>query len=579
MRLHPGVKIAIGPPIADGFYYDFEFPEPISEADLEAIEDEIRREIAEGREWTREELSREEAIARFEAEAQPYKVELARDAEGAISLYTQGAFTDLCRGPHLQNAAPIKAVKLTSLAGAYWRGDEKNTQLTRIYGTAFYSQADLDAHLERLEQARARDHRRLGAQLDLFHLSDHSPGSPFWHPKGMVLWNALEDLRRRENRAPRLRRGEDAAPLRRPDLHHVGALRQLPREHVLRPAARGRGAPGAEADELPGPHAPVRVAASLLPRSPDPLRGVVDAPPRRAGRDAARAPAREAHHAGRRARLRHGGADPGRDRRDDRLRQLPLRPVRSDAAGRALDATREPARDRRAVGPRGVGARSRPEAARPRLRDLARRGNVLRPEDRPPHDRRARPELADGDDSARLPDAGAVRPHVHGRRQPRALTGRDPPRAARARSSGSSGSSSSTTAAPSRSGSRRCRRASSRSAKGIARRPARFETASPPRAIASSSTTATTRSASGSATPSSRRCRSSSSTATASRTPRSPSASGGRADDALAGRAARRASRELARRWPDSRSSADVGLLAVPSALQAGAHRFLTSRV
>ena len=200
MRLHPGVKIAIGPPIADGFYYDFEFPEPISESDLEAIEEEIRREIAEGREWAREELSREEAIARFEAEGQPYKVELARDAEGDISLYTQGAFTDLCRGPHLQNAAPIKAVKLTSLAGAYWRGDEKNTQLTRIYGTAFYSQADLDAHLERLEQARARDHRRLGLQLDLFHFDEHSPGSPFWHPKGMVLCNALEAPRRRENR-------------------------------------------------------------------------------------------------------------------------------------------------------------------------------------------------------------------------------------------------------------------------------------------------------------------------------------------------------------------------------------------
>ncbi len=199
MRLHPGVKIAIGPPIADGFYYDFEFPEPISDGDLEAIEDEIRREIAEGREWTREELSREDAVARFETGSQPYKVELARDAEGAISLYTQGAFTDLCRGPHLQNAAPIKAVKLTSLAGAYWRGNERNTQLTRIYGTAFFSQADLDAHLERLEQARARDHRRLGAQLDLFHFDEHSPGSPLWHPKGMILYNQLEAIRRREN--------------------------------------------------------------------------------------------------------------------------------------------------------------------------------------------------------------------------------------------------------------------------------------------------------------------------------------------------------------------------------------------
>jgi threonyl-tRNA synthetase len=200
LRLHPGVKIAIGPPIDDGFYYDFEFPAPISEADLEAIEEEMLREITEGREWVREEIPREVAIERFRGEAQPYKVELAEEADGPISLYTQGGFTDLCRGPHLQDTSPIKALKLTSLAGAYWRGDERNTQLTRIYGTAFYSQADLDAHLERLEQARARDHRRLGPQLDLFHLSDHSPGSPFWHPKGMVIWNALEDLRRRENR-------------------------------------------------------------------------------------------------------------------------------------------------------------------------------------------------------------------------------------------------------------------------------------------------------------------------------------------------------------------------------------------
>jgi threonyl-tRNA synthetase len=199
MRLYPGVKIAIGPPIEDGFYYDFEFPEPIAEADLERIEEEIRKEIAEGRSWAREDVSREDAIGRFEAESQPYKVELARDADGDISLYTQGDFTDLCRGPHLQDSSPIKAVKLTSLAGAYWRGDEKNTQLTRIYGTAFYSQADLDAHLERLEQARARDHRRLGLQLDLFHFDEHSPGSPLWHPKGMVIYNELEAVRRREN--------------------------------------------------------------------------------------------------------------------------------------------------------------------------------------------------------------------------------------------------------------------------------------------------------------------------------------------------------------------------------------------
>ncbi|HEX7581892.1 MAG TPA: threonine--tRNA ligase [Gaiellaceae bacterium] len=203
-RLYPGVKIAIGPPIENGFYYDFDFPEPLREEELERIEAELNRELKEGREWTREEISRDEAKARFEQEGEPYKVELVDTAEGDITLYTQvsekgGEFTDLCRGPHLQNSKPIKAVKLTTLAGAYWRGDSDKAQLTRIYGTAFYSQKDLDAYLERLEEAKKRDHRRLGTQLDLFHLSEHSPGSPFWHPKGMVVWNTLEDLRRREN--------------------------------------------------------------------------------------------------------------------------------------------------------------------------------------------------------------------------------------------------------------------------------------------------------------------------------------------------------------------------------------------
>jgi len=198
-RLYPGVKIAIGPPIENGFYYDFEFPEAVSEEDLPRIEEEIRRELAEGREWRREEVSAEEARKRFEAEEEPYKVELVDTADGPISFYTQGNFTDLCRGPHLQDSRPIKAIKLTGLAGAYWRGDEKNKQLTRIYGTAFYSQEDLDAYLERIEEAKRRDHRRLGVQLDLFHLSDVSPGSPFWHPKGAVIWNQLEALRRRMN--------------------------------------------------------------------------------------------------------------------------------------------------------------------------------------------------------------------------------------------------------------------------------------------------------------------------------------------------------------------------------------------
>jgi threonyl-tRNA synthetase len=198
-RLYPGVKVAIGPPVENGFYYDFEFPEPIGEDALERIEEEIRRELAEGRSWERREVSAEEAKTYFSERGEDYKVELIDDAEPPISFYSQGDFTDLCRGPHLQDSKPIKAVKLTGLAGAYWRGDEKNTQLTRIYGTAFYSPADLEAHLERLEEAKRRDHRRLGVQLDLFHFDERAPGSAIWHPKGAQLWNELESLRRREN--------------------------------------------------------------------------------------------------------------------------------------------------------------------------------------------------------------------------------------------------------------------------------------------------------------------------------------------------------------------------------------------
>jgi threonyl-tRNA synthetase len=198
-RLYPGMKIAIGPPIENGFYYDFEFPEPIGEDALERIEEEIRRELAEGRSWVRQEVSADEAKRLFEEQGEDYKVELVDTAEGQISLYKSGDFIDLCRGPHLQDSRPIKAIKLTGLAGAYWRGDEHNKQLTRIYGTAFFSQADLDAYLERLEEAKRRDHRRLGRELDLFHFSEHSPGSPLWHPKGMVIWQELEKIRQREN--------------------------------------------------------------------------------------------------------------------------------------------------------------------------------------------------------------------------------------------------------------------------------------------------------------------------------------------------------------------------------------------
>ena len=212
-RLYPGTKVAIGPPIENGFYYDFEFPEPVGEEALERLEAELRREIEQGREWEREEVGREEARRFFEEQGEPFKVELVDSADGDISLYRQGDFVDLCRGPHLQNAAPIRAVKLLSLAGAYWRGDETKPQLTRVYGTAFYDARDLEAHLHRIEEAKRRDHRRLGRELDLFDFSELAPGMPFWHPRGMAVWNVLEDLRRRENR----RRGYEE--IRTPQLY------------------------------------------------------------------------------------------------------------------------------------------------------------------------------------------------------------------------------------------------------------------------------------------------------------------------------------------------------------------------
>jgi threonyl-tRNA synthetase len=206
MELYPGVKISIGPPIEQGFYYDFEFPQgtSISEDDFARIEEKMREHVKADERFTREDVPVAAARERFEGEGQDYKVELIDDLvrdEGVetVSLYTNGPFTDLCRGPHAPTTKRIKAFKLQSTAGAYWRGDADRQMLTRIYGTAFLSKEALDEHLERLEQARARDHRRIGREMGLFMLSDVSPGAPFWLPNGMVLFNELTRLVREEN--------------------------------------------------------------------------------------------------------------------------------------------------------------------------------------------------------------------------------------------------------------------------------------------------------------------------------------------------------------------------------------------
>jgi threonyl-tRNA synthetase len=211
LELYPGVKISIGPAIENGFYYDFEFPEgvTINDSDFAAIEAAMQRHVDADEVFVREDVSVQAALERFRAEDQPYKVELIEDlisnADPAdpvetVSLYTNGPFTDLCRGPHAPSTKRIKAFKLQSVAGSYWRGDSSRKMLTRVYGTAFFSAKDLTAFEELMERARANDHRRLGPQLGLFGFSETAPGSAFWYPAGTEVFNSLIALSREMGR-------------------------------------------------------------------------------------------------------------------------------------------------------------------------------------------------------------------------------------------------------------------------------------------------------------------------------------------------------------------------------------------
>lgn len=198
-RLYPDAKLAIGPAIDDGFYYDFDFSSPISSDDFAAIEKEMKKIVKERLKLERFTLPREEALALMKEKKEDYKVALIEDLpeDAVISFYRQGDFVDLCAGPHLANTGYVKAIKLTSLAGAYWRGNEKNKMLTRIYGTSFPDKEQLAAYLERMEEAKKRDHRKLGKELGLFTLMEEGPGFPFFLPKGMILKNTLVDYWRK----------------------------------------------------------------------------------------------------------------------------------------------------------------------------------------------------------------------------------------------------------------------------------------------------------------------------------------------------------------------------------------------
>ncbi len=200
-RLFPETKLAIGPAIDEGFYYDFDRDESFTPSDLEKIEQEMAKIIAEDYAFCRKNVSKEEAIEELNKINEPYKVELVEALpEGApISFYQQGEFKDLCAGPHIPSTGRIKAFKLTSLAGAYWRGDEHNKMLQRIYGISFPKKSMLDEYLTRIEEAKKRDHRKLGKELDLFSIHEEGPGFPFFHPKGMIIWNLLTDFWRKEH--------------------------------------------------------------------------------------------------------------------------------------------------------------------------------------------------------------------------------------------------------------------------------------------------------------------------------------------------------------------------------------------
>ena len=253
--LYPGIKFGIGPAIENGFYYDVDSPVPITEADLETIEKKMIELSRNKEQLIRTEVSKADALKNFTEKGDPYKVELIRDLEdGTISFYTNGAFTDLCRGPHLPNTGLIKAIKLTSVAGAYWRGNEKNKMLTRIYGISFPKKSMLDEYLAMMEEAKKRDHRKLGKELELFCFSQRvGQGLPLWlpncaaRPAGAVPAGRAEGVR--------LPAGDHAAHRQQGALCHLGPLRQV--RQGLVPADphpdRGRRV-SAQADELPRQH-------------------------------------------------------------------------------------------------------------------------------------------------------------------------------------------------------------------------------------------------------------------------------------------------------------------------------------
>ena len=428
------MKISIGPPIENGFYYDFDFPEGISlsEADFDAIEAKMREHIAADEPFVREDVPASAALDRFLREAQDYKVELIedlieKDGVPTVSLYTNGPFTDLCRGPHAPSTKRIKAFKLQSVAGAYWRGDSNKPMLTRIYGTAFFSQKDLDDFLERLEQARARDHRKLGPQLGLFNFSDVAPGMAFWFPAGTQVFNSLVALSR-EMGGPRGYTEVKTPQLYDSSLWKTSGHWDKYREHMF--LTESADTPmGLKPMNCPGhcqlysmqPHSyrdlPIRYSEpGLLHRNElsGALHGLLRT--RNFAQDDGHIFCAEEQVQDEVEACLDFAFDTYAIFGFDVRLELSTRPDERLGSDEMWDRAEQhliQVLDRK-----GLDVRPQP-----------RRRVVLRPEDRPAHDRFARAVVADRNRPARLQHAGAVRAHLYGRRQLRAPPGVDPSRA------------------------------------------------------------------------------------------------------------------------------------------------------
>ena len=316
--LWPGTQVTIGPVIENGFYYDFFRNEPFTPEDFEAIEKKMREIIARDKPFTKEVWSRDEAKRVFRDKGENFKVELvdAIPADQQLKIYKQGDWFDLCRGPHMTSTGKVgSAFKLMKVAGAYWRGDSNREMLSRIYGTAFAKQEELDAYLKQIEEAEKRDHRKLGREMDLFHFQEEAPGSVFWHPKGWTLFQTLENyIRRRQTEAGYVE--VNSPQLMDAQLWVTSGHMEKYRDMMfLTRAARGRRARlRHQADELPGPCADLQERPEVLSRPASEARGIRQGASLRAVRRAARADARARVHAGRRACLHHRSSRSPRNR-------------------------------------------------------------------------------------------------------------------------------------------------------------------------------------------------------------------------------------------------------------------------